>query len=338
MWETGAPAGRPPRHLYRLTARGREYASEHASAPAATPARRGTAAAREVPDRRPLHPRAGRPRRGAERSAGCGARPDRCAPKPAGTAPLARSRWQSAACLPNARTGETRCAPSSPACAAPALAGASASAARGRLSRCGCEPPRWLAIVAAAACAPRCWRRSPRASCSALFGLVRYPGLRSGSTAGLAFAAFLAIMLAYGVAALSLSRGRAPARRDRARRCGVAGGLAVGGGWLLHLRSGEISKSFVFVPLGRRARRADRGRGARGALEPRRPGGRGRRRSGAGWSAACSCSSSGSRPRTRATVGRTTPRLVRDFHASGSRDLADVRRRRRSRRRAQDCS
>ena len=41
MWETGAPAGRPPRHLYRLTARGREYASEHASAPAATPARRG---------------------------------------------------------------------------------------------------------------------------------------------------------------------------------------------------------------------------------------------------------------------------------------------------------
>lgn len=41
MWETGAPAGRPARHLYRLTARGREYASEHASATAATPARRG---------------------------------------------------------------------------------------------------------------------------------------------------------------------------------------------------------------------------------------------------------------------------------------------------------
>jgi PadR family transcriptional regulator PadR len=41
MWETGAPAGRPPRHLYRLTARGREYASEHASATAATPLRRG---------------------------------------------------------------------------------------------------------------------------------------------------------------------------------------------------------------------------------------------------------------------------------------------------------
>jgi PadR family transcriptional regulator PadR len=34
-WETGEPSGRPPRHLYRLTARGREYAGEHASAPAA---------------------------------------------------------------------------------------------------------------------------------------------------------------------------------------------------------------------------------------------------------------------------------------------------------------
>jgi DNA-binding PadR family transcriptional regulator len=35
MWETDPPAGRPPRHLYRLTARGREYAEEHATAPLA---------------------------------------------------------------------------------------------------------------------------------------------------------------------------------------------------------------------------------------------------------------------------------------------------------------
>jgi len=40
-WETGAPAGRPPRHLYRLTSRGREYASEHASETASAPLRRG---------------------------------------------------------------------------------------------------------------------------------------------------------------------------------------------------------------------------------------------------------------------------------------------------------
>src|SRR5438105_15642923 len=32
-WETGAPAGRPPRHLYRLTGRGLEYAAAHAAAP-----------------------------------------------------------------------------------------------------------------------------------------------------------------------------------------------------------------------------------------------------------------------------------------------------------------
>lgn len=30
-WERTAPCGRPARHLYRLSARGREYASEHAA-------------------------------------------------------------------------------------------------------------------------------------------------------------------------------------------------------------------------------------------------------------------------------------------------------------------
>jgi DNA-binding PadR family transcriptional regulator len=32
-WETEPPAGRPPRHLYRLTPLGREYAAAHTSAP-----------------------------------------------------------------------------------------------------------------------------------------------------------------------------------------------------------------------------------------------------------------------------------------------------------------
>jgi PadR family transcriptional regulator PadR len=40
-WETAPPQGRPPRHLYRLTASGREYATEHASAPAAVARRQG---------------------------------------------------------------------------------------------------------------------------------------------------------------------------------------------------------------------------------------------------------------------------------------------------------
>ena len=79
----------------------------------------------------------------------------------------------------------------------------------------------------------------------ALYGPVRYPGLRTGDS-WFAFLAFLAIMLAYGVAALSLSRGRAPASAT-ARRCGVAGGLAVGGGWLLIFL--PVSKAFFFVPL-----------------------------------------------------------------------------------------
>jgi PadR family transcriptional regulator PadR len=40
-WETAPPQGRPPRHLYRLTACGREYAAVHASAPAAVARRHG---------------------------------------------------------------------------------------------------------------------------------------------------------------------------------------------------------------------------------------------------------------------------------------------------------
>lgn len=33
-WEADPPAGRPPRHLYRLTTRGREYAAAYAAAAA----------------------------------------------------------------------------------------------------------------------------------------------------------------------------------------------------------------------------------------------------------------------------------------------------------------
>ena len=32
-WEADPPVGRPPRHLYRLTSLGREYAAAHLSAP-----------------------------------------------------------------------------------------------------------------------------------------------------------------------------------------------------------------------------------------------------------------------------------------------------------------
>jgi PadR family transcriptional regulator, regulatory protein PadR len=39
-WETGMPQGRPPRHLYRLTASGREYAAAHTGAAQALARRR----------------------------------------------------------------------------------------------------------------------------------------------------------------------------------------------------------------------------------------------------------------------------------------------------------
>jgi len=39
-WETDAPAGRPPRHLYRLTGSGRALATEFATAPRPAAAQR----------------------------------------------------------------------------------------------------------------------------------------------------------------------------------------------------------------------------------------------------------------------------------------------------------
>jgi PadR family transcriptional regulator PadR len=50
-WETQAPAGRPPRHLYRLTGPGRVMATELAAAAEAVPARaaRGGGARRGRP-------------------------------------------------------------------------------------------------------------------------------------------------------------------------------------------------------------------------------------------------------------------------------------------------
>jgi DNA-binding PadR family transcriptional regulator len=39
QWEADAPAGRPPRHLYRLTATGLEYAAAHVHAAVAQPPR-----------------------------------------------------------------------------------------------------------------------------------------------------------------------------------------------------------------------------------------------------------------------------------------------------------
>ena len=151
----------------------------------------------------------------------------------------------------------------------------------------------------------------------AFYGLVRYPGLRTGLGTWLAAAAFLVIMLAYGVAALSLSRGRAPAAAI-ARRYGLAGGLAVGAAWLLILA--PLAKALFFVPL------------AIALLVPAGVAalaGRSSRDARAGRAAALWCGLVGGllvfivwMTVTYADDGRPyDAQMVRDFRASGSHDL-----------------
>ena len=80
------------------------------------------------------------------------------------------------------------------------------------------------------------------------YGLVHYPGLRSGPGVWLSFAAFLAIVLAYAWTALALSRGSTPEARA-ARAYGLAAGIVIGAAWLMLLAPAEFSKSLVALPL-----------------------------------------------------------------------------------------
>jgi hypothetical protein len=85
----------------------------------------------------------------------------------------------------------------------------------------------------------------------ACYGLVRYPALRSDRGTWVAVALFLILMAAYAVAALALSRG-ATARAVAARRFGLAGGLCVGAAWLMVVTPvgpAAVEKDLVFVPL-----------------------------------------------------------------------------------------
>ncbi len=80
------------------------------------------------------------------------------------------------------------------------------------------------------------------------YGLLRYPGLRSEPNLWGAMTAFLATLLAYIVLAFLLSRG-ATQPSAAARRHGLAGGLAVGAGWLLGIAPPAALKGWVFLPL-----------------------------------------------------------------------------------------
>jgi hypothetical protein len=81
-----------------------------------------------------------------------------------------------------------------------------------------------------------------------IYGAVRYPTLRAGVAGWAAIAVFAAILLVYAATALALTRGASP-EASRARRYGVAGGLAVGAAWLAIVMPETFSKSLMALPL-----------------------------------------------------------------------------------------
>lgn len=80
------------------------------------------------------------------------------------------------------------------------------------------------------------------------YGLIAYPGLRSEPRFWGAMTVFVATALVYALLALVLSRGTGR-ESVAARRYGLAGGLAVGGGWLLGIAPPGALKGWVFLPL-----------------------------------------------------------------------------------------
>ncbi len=81
-----------------------------------------------------------------------------------------------------------------------------------------------------------------------LYGVVRYPGLRSGYRFWGSLTAFVVVLGIYASATLLLSRGAGP-RATLARRYGLIGGAAVGVCWLLMLSPTPGLKSLVALPL-----------------------------------------------------------------------------------------
>jgi hypothetical protein len=82
----------------------------------------------------------------------------------------------------------------------------------------------------------------------AVYGLVRYPGLRFGHDTWAAVAAFPTLLVSYAGTTLALSRGPTlPAAA--ARHYGLAGGLAIGGAWFFVLSPPNDLKDWVLAPL-----------------------------------------------------------------------------------------
>ena len=80
------------------------------------------------------------------------------------------------------------------------------------------------------------------------YGLVRYPGLRTGVVVWASMAVFLVVLFVYGTITISLSRGVSP-EISLPRRYGLAGGLIIGGAWLAALSPPQHLKAWVAFPL-----------------------------------------------------------------------------------------
>jgi len=80
------------------------------------------------------------------------------------------------------------------------------------------------------------------------YGLVHYPGLRSGPNVWGAMIVFLATLLVYVGLAVVLARG-VSRQSIAARRFGLVGGLVTGAGWFVGIAPPTPLKSWVFLPL-----------------------------------------------------------------------------------------
>ncbi len=154
----------------------------------------------------------------------------------------------------------------------------------------------------------------------AVYGLVRYPALRAGVGAWAAMVLFLLLAFGYAATALALSRGTTPGA-VAARRYGLAGGLCVGAAWLMVAAPSPTRQDLVFVPLAA----ALLGPAVAAALAGRSSGDARAATGAAVWSGLVGALLAFIIWVTATYVREGRPydaQMMRDFHASGARDLA----------------
>ena len=242
-WEDGPPLGRPPRHLYRLTSSGLEHAATFATRSVAQRRSRRSARAsgcviaalfcRSALD-------LSRSRARFQRSCVLGV----SVAQPTAIARGYCSSSQRRVCRRIEWTGHKRCSSSLIKSRDGESAGSSASAACGLQFASASGP-----VSQAAHCCGSSYSACVVIALALVgYGLVHYPGLRSEPNVWGAMTAFLATLLVYIALTVLLSRG-VTQRSAAARRYGLAGGLAVGVGWLLGIAPPAAFRGWVFLPL-----------------------------------------------------------------------------------------